>query len=607
VRGGVVSEGTGVIEATDVCGVVVSEAEEVIGAMVTEVLGLTDADVTLVPVDDTPVPVELRREVAEPELTTLDELDKIPVALTEPFVEEPLVIDRDEELVGEVTTPVPEVRVDDTPVPEMELSMLEMPVEVSILEVWLPLAVVTDVGNTDDPDVVNELPRLMLVLEVTPVPNETDVDKLEAPLVVVAEATSLLLDPRILEIMLTKFVVAVELEPNGVDELPSETETTEDAPVPLGIGVMVGRTPEVADPTTEVTPERTEERRSVDEAPVPDADGRSVLELKSEERIEETPDNKPVEAGPVIPAVEDAEISVVAVAERPEVTDPRSDVTDPRIEVTPERRSDDETGVALALTPVPVPGPVIPAIDVGKRSEVTEPRSLVTDPRRDESKSEELADVTEAETEPLTLVAVALASVPLVEVERRSDVTEPRSDVTPEMTEDAPPRRDESKSVEAADAPVETPVMPAGIVEDGTPVTGPVTPETIDEAPPRRDEAPPRRDETKSVEAADAPVEGPVTPAGIVEDGTPVEAPLTPETMEDTPPRRDESRSVEAADAPVETPLIPAEIVDDETPVDAPLTPETVLDGEETPVAGPVMPASVLEREVSEGRRALVT
>jgi len=581
---------------------------------VAELLGLTDADTdeTVVPVDDTPVPVELRRDVAEPELTTLDELDEITVAVAEPFVEEPLVIDRDEEIVGEVTTPVPEVRVDDTPVPEMELSILEMPVEVSILEVWLPLAVVADVGNTDDPDVVNELPRLMLVLEVTPVPKGTDVGKLEAPLVVVAEATSLLLDPRILEIMLTKLVVAVELEPNGVDELPSETETIEDAPVPIGTDVMVGKAPEVADPTIEVTPERTEERRSVEEAAVPVADGRSVLEPKSEDRIEDTPDNRPVEAGPVMPAVEDAEISEVAVAERPEVTDPRSDVADPRIEVKPDRRSDDETAddaleipVALALTPVP--GPVIPAADVGKRSEVTEPRSLVTDPtpdvsdpRSDESKSEELPDVTEAGTEPLTLVAVALASVPLGEVGRRSDVTEPRSDVTPEMIEEPPPRRDESKSVEAADAPVETPVIPAGIVEDGTPVEGPVTPETIDDTPPRRDES-------KSVEAADAPVETPVIPAGIVEDGTPVEGPVTPETIDDTPPRRDESKSVEAADAPVETPLIPAGIVDDGTPVDAPLTPETVLDGEETPVAGPVMPASVLRREVSEGRIALVT
>lgn len=401
---------------------------------------------------------------------------------------------------------------------------MERPVVDTAIEVSFPLAVV---GRTV-PEIVEEDPRLMDVLDTTSVPEVIAVAfgapvAVDISLVIVADNSLAVLEPKILDIILPN---GVELEEDGVVVLAAVEERS------------------VEEPTIEVTPETTEDNNPVDDAlsevTVAEVDTPVPLRIVELGALDKSDVIDPISEVTLEVAEERSE-------DRTEVAEPTSEVTDPRREVIPERRPVDvgaEDSVAVGLTPVT--GPVIPADDaealrsvavvVGNVFEVSdakaELKSEVTPDTRDEIKS-----VAEAVFEASVLFKVpmtdaeSVASAPVAEavlVVSKSDVRDPTSEVTPDT-------RDDSK--------------PAGAVVDAdpleTPVAGPVIPAEVGEAV-----------ALKSV--ADTPVVAPIIPAEeaeaeatesvreVKEVGRTSE--VAEDTKEDTPPTKDESKSPEADD-----------------------------------------------------------
>lgn len=408
---------------------------------------------------------------------------------------------------------------------------MERPVVDTAIEVSFPLAVV---GRTV-PEIVEEDPRLMDVLETISVPEVIAVAfgapvAVDISLVIVADDSLAVLEPNILDIILPN---GVELEEDGVVVLAAVDERS------------------VEEPTMEVTPEMMEDNNPVadalSEVIVAEADTPVPLRIVELGALDKSDVIDPISEVTLEVAEERSE-------DKTEVAEPMSEVTDPRREVIPERRPVDVgAGDSVAVELIPVTGPVIPAdeaealksvaVVVGNVFEVSdakaELKSEVTPDKRDEIKS-----VAEAVFETLVLFKVpitdaeSVASVPVAEavlVVSKSDVRDPTSEVTDDKSDVTPDRRDDSK--------------PAGAVVDAdpleTPVAGPVIPAEVGEAV-----------ALKSV--ADTPVVAPIIPAEeaeaeatesvreVKEVGRTSE--VTEDTKEDTPPTKDESKSPGADD-----------------------------------------------------------
>lgn len=471
------------------------------------------------------------------------------------------------------------------------------------------------VGRTV-PEIVEEDPRLMEVLDTRSVPEVIAVAfgalvAVDIPLVIVADNSLAVLEPKILDIILPN---GVELEEDGEVVLAAVEERS------------------VEEPIIEVTPEMTEDNNPVDDALseviVAEADTPVPLRIVELGALDKSDVIDPITEDALVVAEKRSE-------DKTEVADPRSEVTDPRRELIPVRRPVDvgaEDPVAVGL--IPVTGPVIPA--VGNVLEVsdakTELKSEVTPDTRDGIKS-----VAEAVFETLVLFKVPMTDgesvtpVPaadVVLVVSKSDVRDPTSDVTPDKRDDNKP----AGVVVAADpleTPVAGPVIPAGVEEAvalrsvaDTPVVAPIIPaeeaeaeaeaiesvredeevgRTSDVAEDTKEDTPPTKDESKSPEADDEAA------PGLKIGAVPVEAPVIPEAV------------FEGAETPVDAPVIPATVVGaelsvvavfdpeiTEAAVDGPVTPAKVV-SEETPVAGPEIPALEDAADESVGKTALVT